>query len=280
LPLRNEMSDEITDQPDQPTPKRTGRKVRAVAPRKAHAAPDVASARAEVEDLKAQIARQQEQLEAQNAQNALILDRLIDQEAVVAEAVAQAQQVGEPKGTKIERALNEELEELKAEFADYPAIEVFERRALLGMPANLEIRLKDEPLDEARKWYLRWFNFGKEGRADEFRAKAYVKVRWDELRDYEGVATANRMDEFVRKGERGQEVLGKMPLKLYEYQKRREALVGQSMLRSESQLKSHLANQVSRGVGKQGGNADQAGSFVHGQTFVTIKPGPKETFTA
>lgn len=177
-----------------------------------------------------------------------------------------------------------ELDALKDEFKDYPLIEVFERRALVGLDANLDIRLRgDLPVtvdpDGSRcHWKLRWFNFGKEGRAQQATAEGYDKVRWDELDDQESIAASARVDAFVRKGNRGEEVLCKIPRKLYDYKKRRDAARHAGLLTSESQLKDYQANTVASMVGARGGNADQAGSFVKGLS-VTITPGKTERFT-
>jgi hypothetical protein len=182
--------------------------------------------------------------------------------------------------------LDAELAELAEEFKDYPQIQVFTRRVVVGADANLDIRLRDEPTaaedphGSRRQWKLRWFNFGKEGRADQATNEGYVKVRWDELQNQEAVLTddAQRKDPFVRKGERGMEVLCKIPLKLYEYKKRRDAAVSAGLLSSESRLKDHLANSTSQMAGAAGENADQAGTFVQG-IGLTITPGARETAT-
>lgn len=177
-----------------------------------------------------------------------------------------------------------ELAALKKEFGDYPLIEVFERRALVGLDANLDIRLKgdlsvlEDPHGDHCRWKLRWFNFGKEGRAQQAAAEGYDKVRWDELADADAITGGARQDAFVRKGDRGLEVLHKMPRKLYEYKKRRDAARVGGLLTSESKLQDHQANQVAAMVGARGGNADQAGTFIK-RMSVTISPGKTERFT-
>ena len=183
--------------------------------------------------------------------------------------------------------MDAELDELKAEFADYPLIQVFERRSLVGIDANTDIRLKGEvpltadPHGQQRTWKLRWFNFAKEGRAQQAAAEGYLKVKWDELQDREAVVglTTSTIDEFVRKGERGLEVLHKMPMKLYEYKKRRDAARQQGRLESASAMRDHMANSVASRVGAIGGNADRAGTFIAKTMTVELTPGQTERFT-
>jgi hypothetical protein len=180
-----------------------------------------------------------------------------------------------------------ELAALKAEFADYPLIEMFERRALIGADANTDIRLLGEPglyedpLGETRYWHLRWFNFMKEGRAQVAISEGYLKVKWDELQDQEIVAASVRIDEFVRTGDRGLVTLYKMPRKLYEYKKRRDAARLAGKLGSEKAIRDLVANAVATRVGREEGGtrADQAGSWVAQNVTMTLTPGATERFT-
>lgn len=181
--------------------------------------------------------------------------------------------------------MDAELEGLVDEFKDYPLIEMFERRTLVGIDANTDIRLKGEvpltedPRGQNRIFKLRWFNFAKEGRAQQAAAEGYLKVKWDELQDREAVvgATTNTTDEFVRKGERGLEVLHKMPLKLYDYKKRRDAARQSGKLESVSAMRDHMANSVAGMVG--GNSGSRAGDFIAKQMSVELTPGPTERFT-
>jgi len=180
-----------------------------------------------------------------------------------------------------------ELEGLLEEFKDYPSIQVFERRTLVGIDANTDIRLKGEvpvtedPRGQSRQWKLRWFNFAKEGRAQQAAAEGYLKVKWDELQDRETVvgATTNTTDEFVRKGERGLEVLHKMPMKLYDYKKRRDAARQSGKLESATAMRDHMANSVAGRVGAMGGNGSQAGDFIAKTMTVELTPTATERFT-
>lgn len=234
------------------------------------------------------LARLQEENAALRSQNDTILDALMTMQEEL--ATLKGAQTG-ASATVVQESdtraqLDAELEQLSKEFADYPLIELFERRALVGLDANLDIRLKDDasvledPQGVTCTWKLRWFNFGKEGRASQAGAEGYLKVRWDDLADQEAVATGARIDEYVRKGDRGYEVLHKIPRKLYEYKKRRDAAREAGLLSSASQLRDRVANRVAALAGAVGGNADQAGSFIAGKTFsVEITPGQPETFT-
>jgi len=188
--------------------------------------------------------------------------------------------------------LDVEWEALKAEFSDVPNIDVIDRRVTVGSDAPSGIRLKaapggipepsiaEDPHGETCYWKLRWFNFAVEGRAERFVGEGYLKVKREELMDPESIPNLLITDEFVKKGERGQEVLGKIPRKLYDYKKKRDAARHGRLLTSESGLRDHISNHVASMAGKTGGNADQAGSTVHGKFDLTITQGERETFTA
>lgn len=218
-------------------------------------------------------------------------DQMLDMIVELKEKLEALEQHGTtPAGGPIvnaeEVALNAELAALKEEFAEYPAIDLVERRVLLGADANNEIRLMDEPglvedpTGTARRWKLRWFNFAKEGRASQAEREGYIKVRWAELRSSESIGALERKDDYVRQGDRGLEVLCKMPLKLFDYKKRRDAARNQGLLTSESRLRDHLSGNVAAMASRDGQNADQAGSFVHGKTFsLEIKKGETERVT-
>lgn len=188
--------------------------------------------------------------------------------------------------SKAEQELDDELAVLKDEFKDFPGIEVLEQRILVGEEVNDDIRLKDEPsiLEDPhgkhRKWKVRKFNFGIEGRAARATAEGYIKVRRDELQNTEALPTLSQQDEYARLGERGLEVLCKMPLKLYEHKKKRDMMRRQGLLTSASGLRSHTANRVAEMAAASGMNADQAGSFIAGKTFtMEVTEGEKETVT-
>lgn len=241
---------------------------------------DVAAILAENEALKANQV-------AQQAQNDQVLDALIELQDTVKRLEAGQGQTKAAEAYDATSEMDAELAELTKEFADYPMIDMLERRALVGADANNELRLVDEPglLEdpdgEHRYWKLRWFNFAIEGRAGHAAKEAYMKVAWKELRDSEGIATSSHQDEFVRQGDKGLEVLHKIPLKLFVYKKKRDAARHQGLLTSEQQMRDHVANRVAGLAGSSGQNADQAGSFVHGRRFsLSITKGETERFTA
>lgn len=226
--------------------------------------------------------------DALRAQNDTVLDALIELQETVKRLEAGQVATKAVEQFDAETELDAELEALKREFKDYPAIDMLERRALVGAEANTELRLTDEPglledpYGESRKWKLRWFNFGVEGRATKAAQEGYIKVTWAELRDGDGIATSNKSDEFVRQGDKGLEVLHKIPVKLFDYKKRRDAARRNGLLTSETQMRDHLSNSVSALAGRAGDNADQAGSLVHDKARfnVSIKRGETERFTA
>lgn len=235
-----------------------------------------------------ELAQLRDENAALKAQNDTILDGLIAVQEEI--ATLKAAQTGASatvvQQSDTQQRLDAELKHLVEEFKDYPLIDVVERRALVGLDANLDIRLKDDPsvladpTGETCRWKLRWFNFGKEGRAQQAQAEGYLKVRWDELADQEAVATGARVDEYVRKGDRGYEALHKIPRKLYDYKKRRDAAREAGLLTSAAGLRDRVATRVAALAGAHGSNADQAGSFIAGKGFsVSITPGETERFT-
>ena len=226
---------------------------------------------------------------ALKAQQDQMLDMLVELREKLQTLETTGVPVVTPAVTDEEAQLNAELAALKEEFKDFEGLEVFERRVLVGADANNEIRLLDEPSilqdprGTLRTWKLRWFNFAKEGRASQAEREGYVKVKWAELQSAESIASAvagERKDEYVRQGDRGLEVLCKMPLKLYDYKKKRDAARMGGVLTSEARLRDHLAGNVASLAGKNGMNADQAGSLIHSKSFsMSITPGETETIT-
>lgn len=154
---------------------------------------------------------------------------------------------------------------LLAEFADFPNIDVLERRLVNPeVPGTLPIRLKDEPAEHddpkglARKWYLRWVNTTIPGRYSGMTTgRGYVPVAWDELQDLEQITERHEGAAHVRRGEKGQEVLVKMPLKLYLEIKRRERARIDARSRSVTAIKSELAAAAESAFGDQAAEAVQ-----------------------
>ena len=239
-------------------------------------------------ELEQENAALKEQVAAQDAREGQVFDILAEMREEIAALKSGAPPTGGgPTTSAVEAAFDAELALLKDEFKDYEAIELVERRVLVGEDVSDDIRLADEPgiLEDPagarRIWKLRKFNFAVEGRAAKAVAEGYVKVKRSELRDTETLPTLSQQDEYVRLGDRGLEVLCKMPLRLYDYKKRRDLARRAGKLSSASAMRDHVANRVAAMAGNAGDSADQAGSFVHNQkTFeVTIEPQAPERVT-
>jgi hypothetical protein len=166
-------------------------------------------------------------------------------------------------------------------FKDFPSIDVISRRFNNpNDPGSLPIFLKDEAATcctntdhqqklrdgavechlchrPARKWYVRYFNLSQEGRNAQMRSKGYVPVRIDELLDADDINDLHteKKDGFVRRGDRGQELLGKMPLPLWNEVKRRQRLLRTSI--SAAKVKADLAEAGGAELG------DEAGQTIH-----------------
>jgi len=151
---------------------------------------------------------------------------------------------------------------LAARFKDFPAIDILSRRMVDPSDiGSLPILLKDEDANACvdsghqyklrdsdttcrfchkpvRQWYVRYFNLAKEGRNAEMRAKGYIAVQLNELKDADDVADLFRSDkdQFVRRGDRGQEILGKQPL-LYHLEIKR---------RHKAQMDVHMGSAKAR----------------------------------
>lgn len=168
-------------------------------------------------------------------------------------------------------------------FKDYPAIEVLSRRFNNpNDPGSLPILLKDEDANAcvntdhqnvlkpgstkclkcgkpARKWYVRWFNLASEGRNAQMRAKGYVPVEMTELPDVDDIADLYRSDKdrFVRRGDHGKEILGKMPLELFTYVKTKQRQAWSQSAISKTKTRQALAESAGAELG------DEAGQSIH-----------------
>lgn len=158
--------------------------------------------------------------------------------------------------------------QLREEFADFPALDVVERRLLNPeLPTSLPIRLVDEPPEHEdptgvkRRWYLRWVNTAIPQRFHTLtRQRGYVPVMWEELQDKEQIADRFEGAREVRRGERGQEVLCKIPLPYYLLIKarEREALLARS--RSRTAVQDDLSTAAAARFGAEA--ADTVRGFV------------------
>lgn len=170
-------------------------------------------------------------------------------------------------------------------FKDYPAIDVIERRFNdPNDPGSLPVLLRDEDPDACvntdhqgkllsnattcpkchkpvRLYVVRWVNTSIEGRWGQIRAKGYVPVEVAELNDAQDVADLVKQKEdggkvYVRRGDRGQEILCKMPLALYTYLKRAQRESLKIRGNSKKALREELAETAGAALG------DEAGTFV------------------
>src|SRR5574342_129470 len=181
-------------------------------------------------------------------------------------AVAKTAAPATKRRTKADTALLER-------FKDYPGLKAIERRLENpDLPGSLPIRLKDEPpysedpTGTRRKWYLRWINGNIEGRfAHVTDAMGYVPVRVDELQDANHITGLHEAkDGVVRRGDRGQEVLVKMPLALYTEIKRRQQEIRARREKNARLVKQALAEHAGRTPGSE------AGDFVHDEMTVRV----------
>lgn len=177
-------------------------------------------------------------------------------------------------------------EALLEKFKDYAAIDVITRRFLdPNDPGSMPILLHDEDTHACvdthhqfrlkenatrcqfcqkplRKWTVRWVNTSIEGRWGQIRAKGYVPVEVKELKDEQDVADLVRRTEedssvYVRRGDRGQEVLCKMPMELYQYLKRSQRETQRTRNNSKRQQVAELAEAAGSELG------DEAGQMIH-----------------
>lgn len=249
----------------------------------------------ELEQLKAE----NERLTAAQAASAAQTDQMIDMLAEMRtqlDGLASARQMAGPQPidpqAATQAALDRERAALLEEFKDFPNIDVIEHRLTHSTEADPALRLKaapggipepgitEDPHGETCYWKLRWFNFEIPGRAERFKRETYQKVLKEELQDPESIPNLSGIDQYVRKGERGMEVLGKIPRKIFNFKKKQDAVRAGRMVLSESLLRDHVSNHVASMAGATGGNADEAGSTVHSQFSLSIKPGQKEHVTA
>lgn len=163
-----------------------------------------------------------------------------------------------PKSVAVGSALLEK-------FKDFPAIKILERRMESpDQPGSLPIRLRDEPSQledpqgKKRTWYLRWINAGQDGRYSQVvDAMGYVPVKTSELQNRDAVAgmfaDKTDADPVVRRGDRGQEVLVKMPLELYTAIKRKQRDLRERRSTNAKRVRSDLADAAGAQLGDEAG---------------------------
>jgi hypothetical protein len=166
-------------------------------------------------------------------------------------------------------------------YKDFPSIDVISRRFNNpNDPGSLPILLKDEDAAcctntdhqrrlrpnatvchlcdrPARKWYVRYFNLASEGRNAQMRSKGYQTVRIAELMDADDIGDlyTEKKDGVVRRGDRGQEVLGKMPLPLFLEIKRRQEDERMARAISAKAIRSDLEEAAGKDLGDEAGQS-------------------------
>lgn len=168
---------------------------------------------------------------------------------------------------------------LLEKYKNFEGIRAIERRLQNPEhdPGTVAIRLNDEPdfvadpLGARRVWYLRWVNSAEEGRWSVVTdVKGYVPVRMSELRSPEAITGLHKVaddgrDPIVRRGDRGQEVLVKMPLELYTYVKQQQEAARKRRARNAKLVKEDLANVAGQSLGSE------AGDMIHDEFSVSVK---------
>jgi hypothetical protein len=173
--------------------------------------------------------------------------------------------------------------DLLERFKDFPAIDVISRRLLdPNDPGSLPILLKDEAAIcclstdhqrmikpgavkchlcklPVRAWHVHWCNGSIDGRWAQLKAKGYVPVLVSELADREDVADLVKQTEengsiYVRRGDRGKEVLMKQPLEVYAYLKAEQAKRRRAQLRDPKALQRELAERAGSDLGSEAGD--------------------------
>lgn len=172
-------------------------------------------------------------------------------------------------------------------FKDFPAIDIIARRfSDPNDPGSLPILLADEDRQScvnsdhqnrlrpgatvchlckkpARVWYVRFTNTSQENRWSQIRTKGYVPVEIKELKDEQDVAdlVKSGTDKYVRRGDRGQEILVKMPLELYNEIKRLQREKRRVDSKSMKKLRGELAEAAGRELGSEAGDVIHDGGI-------------------
>jgi len=148
------------------------------------------------------------------------------------------------------------VETLQEKFKDFAGIEVAERRLLNpDVWHSVAQRLVDEPSfgtdphGYKGKWMLRWINTSHPNRYSHVIGNlGYVPVTWPELRDADKLAGAFKEGEFVRRGDKGVELLVKMPKELFMAIKARQRQQSHAASTPEGLRAAAVADAVARGA--------------------------------
>lgn len=181
------------------------------------------------------------------------------------------------------KAVAPNADALLERFKDFPAIDIISRRFNdPNDPGSMPILLHDEDRNACvnsdhqnkiragattchlckrpvRLWYVRFINTSQENRWSQIRAKGYVPVLVSELYDEQDVSDLVKSgnDKYVRRGDRGQEILVKMPLELYMEIKKRQREMRKKDSLSARKVRRDLAEAAGRELG------DEAGQTIH-----------------
>lgn len=165
-------------------------------------------------------------------------------------------------------------------FKDFPAIDLLERRFLDPRdPGSLPILLRDEDPNACvnsehqnlvkpnqthckvcrrpvRKWFVYWGNTAKQGRHSQMTAKAYIPVEVVELRDKGDIADLVQQKDdgarvYVRRGDRGQEMLYKQPLAAFNIIKTKARELKAAKQSTAKQRREALAEAAGRELGSE-----------------------------
>lgn len=203
---------------------------------------------------------------------------------------------------------------LLEKFKDYPAIDVISRRFNdPNEPGSLPILLRGEDdhachnsdhqnklrsgaarcgarmpdggvcQQPARIWHVRWFNLGQEGRRAQMRQKGYIPVDMKDLKDTDDISDLfkSKEDTAVRRGDHGQEMLGKVPLELYNEVRRRQAQIREDRAQSRTAMRDDLAEAAGRDLGDEAGQSIADGdirveSMTRSRTTLAEEAGAEE----
>lgn len=149
---------------------------------------------------------------------------------------------------------------------EIPSFEVVERRILYGDTSALAGPAM-ELVNQPERMALYWGNTGREGRHFQLtKRKGWMPVKMTELAnrlDVGGDVTESP-DGFVTRGEKGREVLYKMPLRLYEALEKRKVADNLKQSRSASRLKSNTQERMTQDADSGALSAGQREHLLRG----------------
>lgn len=138
------------------------------------------------------------------------------------------------------RPRDPQLDTLRKGLETFPSIDILERRLLNpeGTPSEpIRLQGQSEPME------IRWINTAIPNRYhDVTRYGGYVPVKVSELADPKEVSDLTESpDGFVTRGERGAEVLMKIPKRYYDAIQQKRAVMETKKLRNSARIKADIA---------------------------------------